>query len=157
MKKSIFILRIILFLPLFLISFSLLNLLLSPVLSFIFGIIDFITGFLYKMDQESTLYRLIKDSIINKTIVTGSSLYIGNYVYPGNNNRVPVIINSSILLIIYTFIFYYNFYSISFFREYLGNNDFNLLMKDISIPNIISEILGSLVRIGFSIYHSFNE
>jgi len=157
MKNPVFLLRIIFFIPIFILSFFLLNLILTPVLSFLFNIIDFIVEVFYSMEKESILYKLFHESILVKGIVTTSSLFIGKYIYPGNDDRIPTIINSSILVIIYAFVIYYSLNSFSFMKEYLGTEEFKLLMKDVSIPRIIFEILGSLVGIGFSIYYVYNE
>lgn len=151
------IIRYIFFFPVFVLSYFILNLVLTPILSYILVIFDFITGFFFSSPKRGLLEGLFVDTMFVKIIITFLSVSIGNYVYPNEDKKIPVLINSTILILFHIGVIVFFFNSMSIIGDMLTEEDLNEVFEGVSKTKIIMEFLGGLFGTGFVVYFSLKD
>lgn len=123
------ILRLILFIPGFIVAMFLCNLLFELLLRLV--------NFLYATDSE---FSFIWDFFLKSTLVTIASMFIGVNIYPYNNKLPPLIIFTLIEVLILCFLYF-------FYDQY-----WDLIKSSVKPESIISQIaavIGVIVGIGY--------
>ena len=151
------IIRYIFFVPVFFITYFILNLVLTPLLSFVFEILGKITSYFYSFPERGILEGLFFDTFFIKFIITYLSISIGNYVYPNEDKRISVLINSTLLILFLIGVMVLFFNSMSTIGNILTEDELNEVMDGVSKTKIIIEFLGGLVATGFIVYQSYKD
>ena len=151
------IIRYIFFVPVFVITYFILNLVLTPLLSFVIEILGKITSYFYSFPERGILEGLFFDTFFIKSMITYISISIGNYVYPNEDKRISVLINSTLLILFLIGVMVLFFNSMSTIGNILTEDELNEVMDGVSKTKIIIEFLGGLVGTGFIVYQSYKD
>jgi hypothetical protein len=155
--KTLKLIRYIIFVPVFVVSYFILNLVLTPLLSYVFEMLNLIIDFFYSVPKRGLLDGLFIDTYFIKGLISMISILIGNYVYPNEDKRIPVLINStiSILILIGVIVFFFN--SMSIIGDMLTEEELNEVFEGVSKTKIIVEFLGGLTGTGVVGYLSYKN
>lgn len=131
------------FLPVFLISSVICNIILRPILEFIDKIFSFIS-----FEPPSFLWEHITEPAMIGGICVYASLKASLWVYPGNNELVPIVVCISSLLVL------------NIFQIFIFNEAYNLItelnpnesLDDISKPRIYVYFISNVVGYLFAYY-----
>ena len=154
--KSLVLIRYVVFVPLFIVSYSLLNRFLSPILYYLFEIFDRILNFIARNDR-SFLDRFLLDVVFNKFIISYLSLSIGNYIYPNNKKNIPVIINSIIILLLLIIPIISIYYYSSQLEGLMSESEIKELFDGVSKTKIFFELIGGILGTSIVVYFHFKS
>lgn len=154
--KAKIILGYLFYIPVFILSYFILNMIFVPIINLIFVFFDYISDIFYSSPQRGFLEEVFARSFFIKLFVTVSSLSISNVVFPKKNKKIPVIVNSILLILILIGGIIYTFYSINILEDLFPKEEVKELLEGVSKLKIIMEFLGGLIGI-ISVFYFYKK
>ena len=141
------ILRYIFFPIVFLLSLMLCNIILAPILGFFYSFMEILAYFI-SSEPPSFLWEFVIEPAMISGICAYCSFMLALLVYPGNNHIIPILICSSILIVLLIFTVIVFNTTINILLEINSNES----LEDISKPRFYISIFSTLIGYTFAAF-----
>ena len=152
MNSLVRILRYIAFPLVFLLSLILCGKILAPIIDFFYSLIENFSS-LFTSYSPSFLWEFVIEPASISGICAYLSILLALLVYPGDNSKIPIVICSSILIVILIFYVFFINAGFNILLELSPNESF----EDISKPRLYISAFSMLVGYSYAVYKLLSE